>query len=123
MWGMSDTSQSDLDASRPRRPIDPKILPALIGFISVTVTVIVTRKAPTEVQILAWSGSAGTLIACWMQARKCKKAHDGVERAEKSVPGITTVNGPTAPVTIIKNDSSLPGPPTVTHPPNEGENI
>ncbi len=115
---------TDTDASRPRRPIDPKILPAITALITITVTVFTSHSTPTSEQIFIWAGSAATLIVCYLQFRKCHAAETGRKRAEDSVPGITTPNGPIAPITVIKNDASLPGPPTITHPAsNDGDHI
>ncbi len=117
----NEMPSSDFDTQpRKRLQLDPKILPSITSLLTFGMIALGLKGEMAGAIALA----AANLIVAALQYRKCHKAETGVKRAEASVPGITTPNGPIAPVTVIKNDSTIPGPPTVTHPTsNEGEHI
>lgn len=102
------------DDQKPSAKIPPSVLPSLTSVLVIAMSAILLKDFKfTPENIFVFCSSIAALVVAVVQYRKCNAAETGVRRAEESVPGITSPNGPNATHTVIQNDPTVPGPPTV----------
>ncbi len=107
----------------------PSLQAALVPLIVMGLTALAVKlKIDAKVfsdNILAIATTIAALIVAAVGAILTRLDKKKIARAENIVPGITTPNGPAAPVTIITNDPTTPAPPVVIQdntlpPPTQG---